>query len=372
MIPSRLTIIAKPTHDCNLRCKYCYVGESQQGIMSYETLDTMIHQSVAAVGHNGSVHFLWHGGEPLLAGLAFYECAVKLQERHVKVKISNSMQSNGTLFNDSFATFFKEHDFSIGISLDGPAETHNALRPYADGTHSFEDTLKGVRLAKQYGVGGGVIVVVNGHTVEHLDVIYNFLKQESINAKLNPLIQAGCAITHYDSLKITPRKYGQAMIHLFDRWFSEPEQRIMLDPFEQIVGNILTGKPMGCNYSESCQNSFISVGPKGDVYPCGRFDEDEMKLGNIHETSLADLIKSPQREKLRLRNAASIASCNSCDFRHICNGGCVHNAYMIRGNVMDKDYYCAAYKMMFTHILQTLHRELSLAEVRDNGTRTES
>lgn len=361
-----VTVIAKPTHSCNLNCGYCYIDENAENSrMDSETLERLVEQTIEVAGEEGRAHFLWHGGEPLLMGMRFYEEVLELQGKHKgTTRIVNSIQTNGTLLTEDFAKFFKEHKFGVGLSLDGPSEMQDEIRPYKSKKGSFDDVLRGVNIAKEYGIGGGVIIVVNQKNKDRLAEVYDFLKKEKINGKLNPLIRSGKAIHNFNDLGITAIEYGKAMNDLFDIWIGEDELQVSLDPFDQLISSIVMGVPMGCSHSESCQNNFYSVGPEGDVYPCGRFDGDlKWRLGNINDSQLKLILEGERRKELLSRTPDVVEGCSDCEYVPLCNSGCLHNAYMVEGNINDRDYYCTAYKMMFGHIAKKLHEEFKKAEV---------
>lgn len=375
-----LTAIVKPTHDCNLKCRYCYVPETaEQGRMDDKTLENTITKITKFNGKkNGATHFIWHGGEPLLMGVEFFEKIVEI-EKPLRVdgyRIVNGIQSNGTLVDDAFLDFCEEqNDFDIGLSLDGPKEMHNATRPYKTGNGSFDDVYKTVKLVqkrneelrqdgKKGNLGGGVICILNKLNIDRVEELYNFFHDEKISVRVNPLIRSGRALNGYDEIAITSREYGGAMIKLFDIWFDDPNQRISMDPFELVMGNVMTKVPHGCQYGESCQKHFISVGPTGAVYPCGRYDGlSEFYLGNVNTDRMEEIDTRPIREKMKWRGYETVNGCKPCEYKAICNSGCMSNAYMIRGNIMDKDYYCAGDKMMFEHIENALHKELKKAAI---------
>lgn len=139
-------MLAKPVSGaCNLRCAYCYYAGKETllgqgaGRMSHEVLEAYIEQSLAMHGRDAVVEFAWHGGEPILAGLSFYEEAVRLERKHGRGRlVRNSMQTNATLLTDAWCRFFRDNDFAIGVSIDGPEALHNACRKGADGSGSFE------------------------------------------------------------------------------------------------------------------------------------------------------------------------------------------------------------------------------------------
>ena len=360
----RISIIAKPTHDCNLACTYCYVDPTlERGNMNETTLWNMTSKSLQSYDR---VDFIWHGGEPFLVPLEFYAKAVEFQKMHTGKQVTNGFQTNGTLVTDGVLDFCERYDFKIGISLDGPETINNRARMFPNGQGAFEQTISAIRKVKQRNLGNGIIVVVSKLNVDRCVNIYEFAKAEGLNLKLNPLIRSVRALQIYDEIGLEPREYGRAMVDLFDRWFYDVPT-IGIDTFEELMGNLLTGVPFGCNYSQSCQNSFISVGTQGDIYPCTRFDGiHEFKLGNINTDDLNKVLESEKRQWLRDRTLR-IKECLPCDYRQICNSGCMHGAYMQTGDIDKRDYYCVGYKMLFSHIRKRVEAELAKAEVKQHA-----
>tara|TARA_Y100000310_G_C20691377_1_gene822475 strand:+ start:2277 stop:3398 length:1122 start_codon:yes stop_codon:yes gene_type:complete len=364
------TVIMKPTHSCNLACKYCYIEDgAEQGIMDKTTLKNSIEKIVHFNGGEKGTHFIWHGGEPILMGVEFFENILSIQKNlGRKYKVSNGIQTNGTLLNSDLLDFIeKNRDFYLGLSLDGPRELHNQTRVYKGGKGSFDDVMRGIDLIKgRTRIGGGVIAVITQINIDHFLELYSFFKDNDINFKANPLIRSGEANKNYNQIAISPKQYGDFLINLFDIWFYDSEgDKISVDPLEKIAGNLITGSPVGCNYSESCQNNFISIGPLGDVYPCGRFDGvQEFRYGNINHDSVENLLNVSSRKLLLQRSVETIEGCRPCEYKEICNAGCIHNAYMVNGQVNEKDYYCTSYKMIFNHIKEAIKKEINLVEVK--------
>jgi len=355
-----VSLIIKPTHNCNLACKYCYIHENaENGFMTQETLENVIAKPLEIFDH---VSFIWHGGEPLSMPLGFYQNVVNKQKNYQHKKIGNCFQTNATLLTDEYLDFCETNKFSLGFSLDGYKEVNDKTRVFKNYKSCFERTIDSIRKAKKRKLGDGIIVVVNKLNIDEILQIYEFAKKEELNLKLNPLIQSGNAIKNYSDLSIKPKEYGEMLIKLFNRWYNE-DTTIRIDPLEEIIGNIISGKTFGCNYSSSCQNNFLSIGPQGDIYPCGRFDGiADFKLGNINHDDLSKIINSNKRKRWQTRSE-SLDKCSKCEYKSICNGGCMHNAYLQRGDIFDRDFYCPSYKMIFNHLSQIIDQELILAEV---------
>jgi uncharacterized protein len=277
-------------------------------------------------------------------------------------KVSNGIQTNGTLVTEELLDFIEgEKDFRLGFSLDGPRCVNDKTRIYAGGRGAFKDIFSGIKMAYGRGrsVGGGAIAVVNKENLPHLEMIYDFFNQEGIFLKLNPIIDIADR-----EMGISSVEYAMAMNSLFDKWFQDYDA-IEVDPFSQIIGNFMSGRPSGCNYSKSCQESFVSIGPRGDIYPCGRFDGlSDYRMGNINDADgLSSALNSGVRKALLKRASSGLEECQECEYVPVCNGGCPHNA-LIWGDINGKDPYCGAYKVMFGHIKREVHKELKKAEVK--------
>lgn len=337
--------------------------------MSIDTLERLT-KSVLNIPGAEEITFLWHGGEPLLMGVDFYSEAVSLQKKYRDGKaIKNSIQTNSILIDEEFLDFFQSNEFTIGSSLDGPEQYHDINRIHKDGRGTFMDVWEGlkkiwarnkdIRKENERGhLGGGVICILNRSNINYAEEIYGFFKANNLSFKINPLIHSGAAVDKLHELGIGHLEYGSALIRIFNKWFYEPEFGIDVDPLSEIIGNLLTGQVSSCSFSENCGDSFLSVGPNGDVYPCGRFDGvRDFRLGNICNDSLQDILNRRSCAEFR-RSKPPDKTCRTCGFIKICNSGCMHNSYMTNGSIVGKDYYCASYKLLFKHIKSAVTSEL--------------
>ena len=134
--PPAFHLLAKPKGAvCNLDCAYCFYLSKEKLYpgsrfrMTDEMLETYIRRLIEA--HRfPEVTIGWQGGEPLLMGLDFFQRSIEIQKKYRRpdMTILNTIQTNGTLINDEWAAFFREHNFLVGISIDGPRKQHDAFR----------------------------------------------------------------------------------------------------------------------------------------------------------------------------------------------------------------------------------------------------
>ena len=158
---------------CNLDCTYCYYLSKQDLLfpsgstfrMSDEVLEAYVRSFIEA-SPGPIVHFVWHGGEPTLLGIEFYRRAVELQRQYLPAGWTclNNLQTNGTLLDESWCQFLAEHKFLVGLSIDGPARTHDAYRTDKSGRPTHDRVMRGLRSLRANGIEPDILVTLNAQT----------------------------------------------------------------------------------------------------------------------------------------------------------------------------------------------------------------
>ena len=180
-------MIAKPIGPvCNLRCAYCFYLEKEslypkgeRWKMSDETLEAFIRQYVQAQPETvQQIDFAFQGGEPTLLGLDFFRRVVELQRKYAPAgkRIHNSLQTNGTLLDDRWCEFLRDHDFLVGLSIDGPMNLHDKYRRDKQGRGTFEQVAQAMRLLFRHGVEFNALCCVSRTNGEHPVRVYRFLR----------------------------------------------------------------------------------------------------------------------------------------------------------------------------------------------------
>ena len=359
------TNVIKPTHLCNLTCSYCYNEDTRAPVMPTDTLRRVVDETFhycSTLAPYPHVDFIWHGGEPMIAGLDFFQEAVVAQRLANRgLTYDNTLQTNGTFLDDSWADFLKANRFRVSISIDGPREMHDATRQYASRRGSFDAVMKGVGHLRKSGIPFGVCVVLSKANASRAEEIYDFLAAERLPFNVIPLTRSGDGLANYGDLGLAAEEYASPWIKMFDRWYDAPKEGyVYCSDFALKTRAILTGSPQDCIGQEVCSTAHVSTDPDGNVYPCATLSaDDEWRYGNLLEKSLLELMSGPVASRARERQVDP--HCVSCKWRHVCHGGCMQRAVKFYGTHHTRDYYCDSLYRIYDHIEERLRKEPRLS-----------
>jgi uncharacterized protein len=352
--PRISSLLIKPASAaCNLNCKYCFYLDrdsdpykaQQSRIMTEETLEHLV-DTFLFYSYPNSV-FAFQGGEPTLAGIGFYRKLIQLQKQRGRngQNVSNSLQTNGMLIDGEWCALFREYNWLIGLSLDGPEEVHDTYRRNKAGHPTWKRVMQSVETMQKQKVDFNVLCVVSRANVEKPRELYQFFKKLGIdNIQYIPL-------SEFDSegnllpFTITAREYGNFLCETFDLWWPD-RRKIRIRSFDNIAEGLAGQRPGTCTMHETC-DSYAVVEYNGDVYPCDFFVEEEWRLGNIMVDSWSEIARKQKRYKFAANKTLPRAECAACQYEALCHGGCPKSRRGPYGKFEDLDYFCESYKMVF-------------------------
>src|SRR5512136_2164583 len=343
--PPAFHLLAKPTGAiCNLDCAYCFFLDKEvfypgsKFRMSDDVLEQYIRQLIEA-HQTDHVNIAWQGGEPTLMGLDFYRRAIALAEKYRRpgMRFMHTMQTNGTLLDDEWAAFFKEHNFLMGISLDGPRYLHDVHRVDKGGQPTFDRVMRGLRLLQKHGVEYNVLATVSRVTGNYPQEIYRFLRDEAgtewiqfipVIERVNPdgsnLIQMGDQVS---PRSVRPEQLGRFLIQVFDEWVQHDVGRVFVQTFEATLRNWMGLTSGMCVFDRTC-GSGLAMEHNGDVYACDHFVEPNYLLGNIREKHMLELVGSAQQYQFGQAKCSSLPQyCLECPVLFACHGECPKNRF---------------------------------------------
>jgi len=358
--------IIMPTETCNLACSYCYVLEKPKARMSIEVAKHIIDELLRHNNSDQITQLIWHGGEPMLAGLKFYQSICSyIRASYPQHKVENLIQTNATLLNDEWVKFFLAEDFKVGISLDGWQMLHDACRKTKGGKGSYDVVIENVLRARGQGLITGFICVLTRNNIQYIREIYEYFYDHKFDFNFHSITSLTPEMD--DQLSITTSEFAEATKLFFDLGFYQPEPRVTsVNPTLHYVRSLLLGTASGyCVMAENCAEEYFSVEPNGQVSACDRFaGNTKLSFGNIAESSLDEIMKSPVRQEFLDRwQILNEGLCKDCEWSSVCHGGCPHEAYAKNGTVLSQDPNCDAYKSIFKHVSDTISMELNKDEM---------
>lgn len=318
-----MLIIVKPVGNfCNLRCDYCFYNELEQWckkVMSFSLLEKLIC-SIARLGVKKAV-IIWHGGEPLLAGINFYKKAVEMQKKYEVVEFENRLQTNATLINEEWIKFFKENNFGIGISLDGISVAHDSQRFDSSRQPTFSTIIANIELMQSNGLRFGLIQTVTKQSLPFvLDSQNFFYKKLGLRSwNVNLVDEDSCP--KGKQLGLSEEDAFFVYKQLIEFWSSTAEE-VIIDEIDHYVAASLGRRPCSCHYNGRCGN-FCCIDYDGAVYPCDRICSSPQDIwGNLESSELSEIIISSNAVAFRQKARQLHEDCEMCEWKNYCNNGC--------------------------------------------------
>jgi uncharacterized protein len=376
MSVSNFHVLAKPIGPiCNLDCKYCFYLEKEalypraaKWAMRDDILDSFIRQYIEA-HDTPQINFAWQGGEPTLLGVDYFRRVVEFEKRYSNGKhITNAFQTNGILLNDAWAEFFRENQFLIGISIDGPRALHDAYRVDKGGQPTFDRVMRGIETLKRYAVDFNTLTTVHRANAESPLEVYRFLKESGSGyMQFIPIVERVAKQATGDGLhlispdfagaaevapwSVEPRQFGRFLCAIFDEWVRKDVGRYFVQLFDVSLEMWAGMEASLCFFRRTC-GAALAIEHGGDLYSCDHFVFPENRLGNIMDSSLKTLVESEQQNRFgEAKESALPKYCRECDVRFACNGECPKHRFLTTPEgEPGLNYLCASYKMFFHHI----------------------
>ena len=372
-----LYIMTKPAgSSCNLACEYCYYLEKKKlykdasadrrHVMSDDMLERFIKMYIESQSMP-QILFSWHGGETLMRPLSFYKKVIELQKKYGGgLVIDNSIQTNGTLLTDEWCRFFKDNNWLVGVSVDGPQEFHDEYRRNNIGAPSFHKVMRGINLLKKHGVEWNALAVVNDFNADYPLDFYHFFKEiECRYIQFTPIVER--IIPHTDGrtlaspmdahdapladFSVSPAQWGEFLCTIFDEWVKNDVGQDFIQLFDSTLANWAGVQPGVCTMARTCGHAGV-MEFNGDVYSCDHFVFPEYKLGNIREKTLVEMMYSDRQQKFGTDKYDSLpGQCRRCKYLFACNGECPKNRFTVTADgEPGLNYLCEGYFLFFEHV----------------------
>lgn len=370
--PLNFNLMIKPAGSlCNLNCSYCYYLDKAglySGVeprMTESVLEECIRKYILE-SEVEDVTFCWHGGEPLVMGLDFYRKAVELEKKYQGGKrVHNTIQTNGTLLTKEWAGFFRDNDFLVGLSLDGPAFIHDRYRKDKGGAPTFDKVMRSVKMMQDCGTQFNTLSTVNKESEGHALEIYHFLKgigshymqflpviEHTLKrAGKDYIVHPGTPGSRIAPWSVSSIGFGKFLCDIFDEWVCSDIGIWFVNQFDCALSMWCGVNPGTCAYAETCGGNSI-IEHNGDVYACDHFVYPEYKLGNILQDSLKDMMTCEKQLKFGIDKRNSLPrKCLRCKYYFACRGECPkHRFSSTESGETGLSALCEGYFKFYSHV----------------------
>ncbi|RSL16427.1 uncharacterized protein EDE15_1941 [Edaphobacter aggregans] len=356
-------VILKVAARCNLNCSYCYVfnmadssWKSRPALMSNEVFEAALARTLEQCRATGQDRILlaFHGGEPCLIGPDRFDawCARAQAVLGKVVNLHLVMQTNGTLLDSRWIDLLRKYEVSIGISMDGPKEIHDAVRVDHRRQGSYDQVERGLRLLQEadipYGVGcviplGADPLVVHRHFLQLACKQITYLMPHFTHDTIAPIWQRYGATPCADFL-----------IPIFDDWWFEGTMEFQINNLKDVARVIMGGQ----SHSEAIGNGppgYVFIEADGEMEgldnlrACGE-GLSRIKL-NVRNSSFFDLLRTETMHAQAIFEGMPLAqTCRDCSEAKTCAGGHLAHRFSSARGFDNPSVWCADLLKLFSHV----------------------
>lgn len=344
-------LILQATSLCNLDCTYCYVpARRDRARMSEATLRAALQLLLTDCRPGDAVRILWQAGEPLAAGLAFYERAAEIiaRCRPEGVDVTQVMQTNGTLIDERWCQYFLREGVQVGVSVDGPAAVHDRHRRSLGDGPTHARVMRGVDTLRAHGLPLHALAVITPHSLAFADEVFDFFVAsgfETVGFNLEETEGVHSSsfddrLAQTDQLREAYRSY---MTRLFDRW-QTAGRKPRIREFEAMgnaIGAFLRDHAFQRQVDDLTPFRNIVVTREGELSTFSPelasgtpSDPRRFSIGNVHQIgSIDELIANRKLQALAAEIGAGVERCRTeCEYFPVCGGGTASNKFYEHGS----------------------------------------
>lgn len=345
-----------PTMNCNMQCRYCYLGdhtlEEQSDHTPLETLQYAVEKFRAAdvMPFNISLH----GGEvttlsredfrSVVAFVAGYYDQNRDFLKENGFRVGNPHIKTNLFGLDRHLETIRQYNVSISGSLDLPLSMHSQYRLTKGGQDTLPKILENIRLLEQIPNRKKVSATVFKEHFDRLDEMVADIRylHEHTCLDMNDFnFMVGFASGEKDLLTPMTEQEQVALFRRMEAEFTGTDLQKGLDGawFAEFTQDY-------CTNCDLCGEKFFLLERNGDIYSCVRGQKDpDFYYGNIYKDTVEEILQNGSLQSFRAHNRVGFhEDCAKCPHLHLCKTGCpyVKNRY---GS--PKSYTCLLQKEIY-------------------------
>ncbi|MCP4583868.1 MAG: radical SAM protein [candidate division Zixibacteria bacterium] len=348
------------TNNCNLACSYCFVGEKQKTSMPLKTaqkaVDWLLRDDIS--GPVGRVDITFFGGEPFMEFKKIQKIVpyAKSKAKETGKEMHFNVTTNGTLFNEKIAQFWKEYKLGLLLSCDGIPDAHNFHRKTKNGNGSYSLIEKNLDNILEASSSKEVRMTVAPETVQYLKQGVQFL------VDLGFLAIAVFHAEEYDWTKEQLLEFENQFYEIGEIYTTaiEQESKIQIGPLDRYIKAKVNGIDKNFKEESSCGagRGYIGISSSGGIYPCHRFFtansfQGAFPIGHI-DTGLDEQKRMPFLRMKRRFMLGCDSDCKYCPVIDVCSGGCMAANYDVTGHLTMRPPTARYFEIIWDSVAQSM------------------
>jgi len=363
-------LVLQPTPYCNLDCSYCYLRHrDDRSRMSDETLRAVARNILAPLPPGARPTIVWHGGEPMTLPPGWYRDAFALLQRESgDARLDHAFQTNAVAVTEAWIDLWRDWAVSVGVSLDGPADLHDARRRTRAGTGSHALTMRGIARLQRAGLPFHVITVLSAESLTRPDDLYDFyashgLRNVAFNVEEEEGQPGGSSLRPGAD---TPRAYRAFLDRFQDRAEADPLP-MRCREIEGVHDLLARPHPDRARNGQVRPLDIVSIAADGgmstfspELLGMRAPHYNDFIFGNVREGGPETMLGHPAFRRAAAEIARGVAACAAeCAYFEVCGGGAPANKYFELGSFEGTEtLYCRLTRQ------ETLESVLSAMEAR--------
>jgi uncharacterized protein len=340
-----------PTERCNLNCTYCYIPEKMRRKGQHMSRERLLEALAILKEYFGTTvpkgslpQIIFHGAEPMLNREAVFAGIEQFND-----DFRFGVQTNATLLDDSAIGFLRDHQVSVGLSLDAPtAAISDRTRSNWEGQGVYEQVIRAMDRLKGY-PAWSVICTVSKENLRHLAKLVDFLHEHEVPTCLMNILR--CTLPRSRSVKPDDAPAAKHFLQALDRThelYKKTGRKLIVGNFANILLAIIApaARRLMCDISP-CGGGrcFFALAPNGDLFPCSEFiGLQQFCGGNLFRDDIPNVLESGAFQSVTGRKVEDIDPCRRCAIRHFCGSPCPAEAHEMNGGMEKTGAFCEFYE----------------------------